>query len=86
MGPKNQDLSNAADQYTVWVSTDYSGDVTTATWTQVNITYPATSGWDFETVTTKLPAVGAKAYIAFKYKNADNANTITWEIKNLSVK
>lgn len=86
MGPKNQDLSNAADQYTVWVSTDYSGDVTTATWTQVNITYPAVSGWDFETVTTKLPAVGAKAYIAFKYKNADNANTITWEIKNLSVK
>lgn len=86
MGPKNQDLSNAPEQYTVWVSTDYNGDVTTATWTQVNITYPATSGWTFETVTTKLPAVGAKAYFAFKYKNAENANTITWEIKNLSVK
>ena len=86
MGPKNQDLSNAPEQYTVWVSTDYNGDVTTATWTQVNITYPATSGWTFETVTTKLPAVGANAYFAFKYKNAENANTITWEIKNLSVK
>ena len=86
MGPKNQDLSNAPEQYTVWVSTDYNGDVNTATWTQVNITYPAASGWTFETVTTKLPAVGAKAYFAFKYKNAENANTITWEIKNLSVK
>lgn len=86
MGPKSQDLSNAPEQYTVWVSTDYNGDVNTATWTQVNITYPAASGWTFETVTTKLPAVGAKAYFAFKYKNAENANTITWEIKNLSVK
>lgn len=86
MGKAGLDLSNAPEQYTVWVSTDYNGDVNTATWTQVNITYPATSGWTFETVTTKLPAVGAKAYFAFKYKNAENANTITWEIKNLSVK
>lgn len=86
MGPKNQDLSNAPEQYTVWVSTDYTDDVTTATWTQVNITYPAASGWTFETVSATLPAVGANARFAFKYKNADNANTITWEIKNLSVK
>lgn len=86
MGKAGLDLSNAPEQYTVWVSTDYNGDVNTATWTQVNITYPAASGWTFETVTTKLPAVGAKAYFAFKYKNAENANTITWEIKNLSVK
>lgn len=86
MGPKDQDLSNASEQYTLWVSTNYSGDVATATWKQVNISYPSTSGWTFETVTAQLPAVGAKAHFAFKYKNAANANTITWEIKNLTVK
>lgn len=86
MGPKDQDLSNASEQYTLWVSTNYSGDVATATWKQVNISYPSTSGWTFETVTAQLPAVGANAHFAFKYKNADKANTITWEIKNLTVK
>ena len=86
IGPANQDLSNAADQYTVWVSSDYTNDVQTATWTQVNITYPAASGWSFTTTTAKLPAVGKNARVAFKYKNEAGAKTITWEINNLSIR
>ena len=43
-GPANKDMSNAAEIYTLWVSDNYSGDVATATWTQVAIEYPSESG------------------------------------------
>lgn len=89
-GPYNMDeyLAEASRLYTVWVSTDYTKDagVAQATWTQVNINYPATSGWEASDATAQLPAIGNKAYLAFKYKNANGDNTLTWEIRNVVVK
>ncbi len=85
-GPYNKSMDNANLLYTVWVSNNYSGDVTTATWTQVTINYPAESGWAFSDAQATLPAIGAQAHLAFKYKNADGDETLTWEIKNVTVK
>ena len=85
-GPYNKSMDNASQLYTVWVSNNYSGDVTTATWTQVTINYPAESGWAFSDAQATLPAIGAQAHLAFKYKNADGDETLTWEIKNVAVK
>ncbi|MCD8318713.1 MAG: DUF6359 domain-containing protein [Paraprevotella sp.] len=84
-GPYNKSMDNASQLYTVWVSNDYAGDVNTATWQQVSINYPATSGWTFSEAQATLPAVGAKAYLAFKYKNADGDETLTWEVKSVTV-
>lgn len=85
-GPYNKSMDNASQLYTVWVSNNYSGDVSTATWTQVTINYPAESGWAFSDAQATLPAIGAQAHLAFKYKNADGDETLTWEIKNVAVK
>ena len=85
-GPYNKSMDNASQLYTVWVSNDYDGDVTTSTWTQVIINYPSESGWAFSDAEATLPAIGANAFIAFKYKNADGDETLTWEIKNLEIK
>lgn len=85
-GPYNKSMDNASQLYTVWVSNNYSGDVSTATWTQVIINYPAESGWAFSDAQATLPAIGAQAHLAFKYKNSDGDETLTWEIKNVAVK
>ena len=85
-GPANKDMSNAAEIYTLWVSDNYSGDVATATWTQVAIEYPSESGWTFVPTSVTLPATGKNAHFAFKYKNTASDATLTWEIKNLTVK
>lgn len=85
-GPYNKSMDNANKLYTVWVSNNYSGDVTAATWTQVTINYPAESGWAFSNAQAALPAMGTQAHVAFKYKNADGDETLTWEIKNVVIK
>lgn len=85
-GSANKSMANAPQLYTVWVSDNYTGDVTTATWTQVTINYPSTSSWTFSSAQATLPAVGDKARLAFKYKNADGDETLTWEIKNVEIK
>ena len=85
-GPYNKSMDNASQLYTVWVSNNYCVDVSTATWTQVTINYPAESGWAFSDAQATLPAIGAQAHLAFKYKNADGDETLTWEIKNVAVK
>lgn len=86
-GPANISLDNASTLYTVWASSDYIDDVTTANWIQIPITYPGQSGWKpFVTVSVELPTIASNARIAFKYKNAATDNTATWEIKNLTIK
>lgn len=75
------------DYFSVNVSTDYSGDATTATWDQLEITqWPEGNSWSFSTVEgIKLDAyVGQKIYLSFHYLS-DSESAITVEIKNLSI-
>lgn len=75
------------DYASVWVSTDYAGDVATATWTELTIaTYPSGSNWTFvEAGDIDLTAYcGKKVYIAYKYvSTADVAPT--WEVDNMKI-
>lgn len=77
----------AADHIKVFASTDYAGDVVTATWTELTIaTYPSGSNWTFvDAGDIDLSAYcGKKVYIAFKYvSTADVAPT--WEVDNMKV-
>lgn len=76
-----------AKNLNVMISTDYDGDVTEATWTELTVEgMPAGDSWDFSTVTP----VDLSAYkeqnirIAFRYRS-DLAVATTTEIKNLSI-
>lgn len=85
---KLNDTSTMKDMMTAWVSTDYAGDVTAATWTQVTIpTYPAGTSWSFvESGDIDLTEFcGKNAYIAFKYTSTDD-NSGGWEVDNFTVK
>ena len=69
------------------VSTDYyGGDVTTATWTQLNLDqWPAGNNWTFITSTADLNSfVGRRVTIAFKYTST-TSSAATWEVKNFVV-
>ena len=82
------------DEVFVMVSTDYAGDVTTATWTHVPFNQddhgeclvPDGASWDFiPTGELDLSAfIGNKVTIGFKYTSSDAASA-TWEIKNVRV-
>ena len=88
----NYELHYAAslmDCQKVYVSTDYSGDATAATWTDLGITLENNPGstWNFTyTAQAQLPAafVGQpKVYVAFWWKCETSSST--WELKNLSI-
>ena len=70
----------------VMLSTNYSGNVTTATWTELNIDqWPAGNNWTFLSSTADLSAyVGQTVTIAFKYTSTASASA-TWEVKNFVV-
>lgn len=75
------------DYASVFVSTDYNGDVTAATWTELTIaTYPSGNNWTFvDAGDIDLTAYcGKKVYIAFKYVSTADAAP-TWEVDNLKV-
>ena len=79
------------DPLTVKISTDFTGDVTTATWDTLNVTLSVgnTSGYGQNFVPSgdiDLSAyAGQVAYIAFQYKGASNGVTTTYQIDNISV-
>ena len=76
------------DYYNVMVSTDYTGDVSTATWSEIEVS-PTPAGTNWTAVTSDdfdLSAFeGQEITIAFKYESS--ATTAgTWEIENVLVK
>lgn len=80
--------ANRADFVNVMVSADYAGDVTTATWEEVEIpVWPEGSNWTFiNSGDADLSAFkGEKIHLAFKYVST-SSTAVTWEIKNLLVK
>lgn len=75
------------DYFSVNISTDYSGDATTATWETLSITgWPEGTSWSFVTIENidMSAYVGQKIYLGFRYKSDSKAAT-TVEVKNLSV-
>ncbi len=71
----------------VMVSTDYTGDVTTATWTELNISaWPDfNSNWAFVNALADMTAyAGQNVTIAFKYTSTED-HCAAWEVKNVVV-
>ena len=71
----------------VMVSTDYTGDVTTATWTELNISaWPDfNSNWAFVNASADMTAyAGQNVTIAFKYTSTED-HCAAWEVKNVVV-
>ena len=68
------------------ISTNYNGDVTAATWNELNLDqWPAGNNWTFITSSADLsPYVGQQVTIAFKYTSSTSASA-TWEVKNFVV-
>ena len=83
----DNDLAN----HTMWASTDYAGNVETATWTKLNYKPVAstTNTWDFYTAqTVGLPESllnKEKVYIAYRYQ-CSSESASTWELKEFSIK
>ncbi|MCR5050990.1 MAG: hypothetical protein K6A36_07910 [Paludibacteraceae bacterium] len=82
------------DQVSVWVSTDYTDDVRTATWTQLPWNeFDGTTGlmdsfsWTFyNSGRMDLSAWNnQKIVIGFRYKSVAGQTCCTWEVKNILV-
>ena len=74
-------------QYTIWVSNDFDGDVTTATWTELKGMVYGTTGWGYvSSGEIAIPDANLKAncHIAWKYVCEDVS--ATWEIKEVIIK
>ena len=71
-------------QYTCWISNDFNGDVTTATWTELPITY-GTSAWSFISTTVDIPAENLKENCRIAWKYVCDDESATWEINSVDV-
>lgn len=81
--------SNATEDLTLWVSTDYNGgSVNDATWTQVDIAnYPTGNDWSFVSsneIDISNFTGNSNVRIAFKYMSS-NTQGATWEVKNVII-
>ena len=77
--------NNAADFMKVKVSTDYAGDVKTATWTDLTYDGSKFNGWNFIAQNVDLAQyAGKKITLAFAYTSTDQCAP-TAEIKNLAI-
>lgn len=74
----------------ILASTDYAGDVTKATWTDLGFAPEQASDWTFKTKEIALPedlVNKERVVFAFVYKSGDKqAECSTWELENFLVK
>ena len=80
-------FASAEGSFFVMASTNYAGDVTTATWTELNIgSWPEpNSSWVFEGASADMSSfAGQNVTIAFKYTSTTDACP-AWEVKNVVV-
>ena len=88
------DAAEYNERLGVFVSTDYTGDVTTCTWTQVLLTddaLPTNQDWTFVNSGNLdlTPFIGGKCWVAFRYTSSysdDYTAAATWEVKNVLVR
>ena len=78
--------TNPQQEMTVWLTSNYTGDVATTEWTQVvlneygsNFTFINSGSIDLSQF------VGGNVYVAFKYVST-SSNASTWEVRNVVVK
>ena len=71
-------------QYTCWVSNDFNGDVTTATWTELPISY-GTSAWNYISTVVDIPTENLKENCCIAWKYVCTTSSATWEIKSVEV-
>lgn len=83
-GPEGS-MSVALSNYTVWYSTNYSNDVTSATWTEITGVTHGTTKWTYVSSGALAIPAGQNIRIAWKY-TCSNSESATWEIKNVIVK
>ena len=73
----------------VWISTDYAGDPTTATWTILDVTIPvgpASTFGNFEPVgPVNISCVDGNAVIGFFYEGSDPSATTRYHVDNVVV-
>ena len=77
-----------ADYIKVLASTDYNGDVSKATWTELTVEgWPTSDSWTFVSSKASMKSFAGKSnvYIAFKY-TSNTSYAPTWEVKNVVVK
>jgi hypothetical protein len=84
------DVDSPANSLEVYVSTDFTGDVTTATWIPVAVTLPtqATSWYEFvSSGPVDLSAYTGTLHVAFKFIGSGTNTTLdgAFQIDNLSV-
>ena len=77
--------TNPATEMTVWVTSDYTGDISTTAWTQLAVAAPGSNYTFVSSGDVDLSQyVGGNVYVAFKYVST-NTNAATWEVKNFVV-
>ena len=82
------DINAAAANHKLLVTSNYTGDVTTTEWTEVEYGAVNNSNWTFHN-TGEIALPGsvmdkANVVVAFKYMST-TANSSTWEVKNVVV-
>jgi hypothetical protein len=78
------------NNHEMYISSDYTGDVKTATWTKLDYkpVESATQTWDFyaaDPIQIPDAYLNKNVVIAFKF-TCNDQNSTTWEIKNFSIK
>lgn len=80
------------DALTVYVSTDFDGDASTATWTpltNVTLAQGHSSGYAPDFIASGnvdlSSYIGQTVYVGFKYKGSDSGITTTFQLDNVSV-
>lgn len=75
--------------HTMWITTEFAGDVTAASWTQLDYkpVESATQTWDFyaaDQIAIPSEFLNQTVYVAFKF--VCGSSSTTWELKNFSIK
>ncbi|HET8838550.1 MAG TPA: DUF5689 domain-containing protein [Flavobacteriaceae bacterium] len=87
----SKDGHNNGEGLKVYVSTDFSGDVTAATWTELNVDIAtgSTNGYAAEFTPSGNVDLssydGQTVYFGFEYLGSDNGITTTYQIDNIEV-
>lgn len=77
------------DGLTVWATSNFTGDVTTTNWTQLNPKLAGKTNANYERVASgnvDIKSFGSKARVAFKYVGSSATNTTTYRIDNVLIK
>ncbi len=83
----NYEKQTIAEDHKLLISSDYANDVTTATWTEIPISFNGVGGsFTFVEQEVQIPEsyIGKTVYLALKHTAHDSYSS-TWEVKNFRV-